>query len=288
METKRQRWLGFLLIPLGCMASTAMAAMNYQGIGGWRTSDGRGGWVQRDDAENRFDIGINACKQACEDDNRCRGVEYISNPNGWAEEGRWVRNKCEIHRDPYAHCDQSGGGRGSADDGCWIKREAEVGGTDCRPYLESFYDTSQRAQSVYGTIRSIRLFHDGNISVGLSGWSQYLPSPAFTPTYNNTPTAFNVAPRNPFDPNRSVEELTARGNFQDFFPSRGDVDLTNLALYRDGRVKITLKEEGDRELYLEDMKCQGNQYEFALEGKVKVAPYTSTWIFTVKRFIDRP
>ncbi|EIJ33099.1 DUF1566 domain-containing protein [Thiothrix nivea] len=124
------------LLPLVCAIPAALAEMKYQGIGGWRTSDGAGGWVQRDDAENRFDIGIDACKQACEERlyEDCRGIEYVSNPNGWEEEGRWVHNKCEIHRDPYAHCDQSGGGRGSADDGCWIRQAPDlVGGGGGQP-----------------------------------------------------------------------------------------------------------------------------------------------------------
>lgn len=122
------------LIPLAFAIPGALAEMKYQGIGGWRTSDGAGGWVQNDDAENRFDIGIDACKQACEDYDyeRCRGVEYVSAANGWEEGGRVVHNKCEIHRDPYAHCDQSSGGRGSADDGCWIRQapDSVAGGGD--------------------------------------------------------------------------------------------------------------------------------------------------------------
>ncbi|SDZ99830.1 hypothetical protein SAMN05660964_00725 [Thiothrix caldifontis] len=143
-----------IAIPLlSVMTSTVMAAMNYQGIGGWRTSDGRGGWVLNDDAENRYDIGINACKQACESNDRCRGIEYVSDPNGWEEEGQWVHNKCEIHRDPYAHCDQSGGGRGSAEDGCWIKREDATTATNsCQPYFEDMFSKPAGTQyQVHGT-----------------------------------------------------------------------------------------------------------------------------------------
>ena len=122
------------LAPLVGLVSSANAVMNYQGVGGWRTSDGRGGWVQNDDADNRFDIGIDACKQTCEEDANCRGIEYVSSHDGWGEDSRWVQNKCEIHRDPYTHCDQNGGGRGSEDDGCWIKQAPDmVGGNGGQP-----------------------------------------------------------------------------------------------------------------------------------------------------------
>ncbi|EIJ34026.1 DUF1566 domain-containing protein [Thiothrix nivea] len=107
----------------GCLMSIqVLAELEYQGQGGWRTSDGQGGWAQNDMGENLFNIGIAACKQTCEDDNACKGIEYVSDPAGWQEAGMQVFNKCEIHHDAYAHCDSNAGGRGSDDDGCWVKK----------------------------------------------------------------------------------------------------------------------------------------------------------------------
>ncbi len=150
---------------------------------------------------------------------------------------------------------------------------------DCHSYLNSFYDTSQRASTVFADVQSVRVFHDGNVSVGLSAM------PTYSPIWGNAPAAFTVA-TNPFSGNAGGS--VANGDFQDFFPSRMDANLTNLALFRDGRVRITLKDEGNQEFYLQDMQCHGDQYNFMLEGKVNVPPYTSTWAFSIKRFIDRP
>ncbi|OQX02768.1 MAG: hypothetical protein BWK73_41605 [Thiothrix lacustris] len=91
-----------------------------KGYGGWRTH-GSHGWVQDDKGYAVYDVGFDICRLACEVNHNCKGVEYISTPyGGWSENGYWVQNKCEIHYDHFAHCDTSGGGKGTWD-GCWVK-----------------------------------------------------------------------------------------------------------------------------------------------------------------------
>lgn len=110
-----------VLILLLCPTVVLSATWNYQGYGGWRTADNNGNPVLADQGYVRFNLDISGCMQACELDKPCKGVEYISDPNGWSEQDQWVTRKCEVHYDTYKLCDTSGGGRGSTQDGCWVK-----------------------------------------------------------------------------------------------------------------------------------------------------------------------
>lgn len=115
----------FAMASLFCMVSaTAFATdtFNYKGHGGWRTDNGSGGWTTADRGYAQFSKTLDECKQVCLGDSNCKGVEYISNPNGWMEPNvGWVPNKCEIHHDPYKHCDTSFTGGLGLQDGCWVR-----------------------------------------------------------------------------------------------------------------------------------------------------------------------
>lgn len=113
---KLMRYL--LLIIAALLSTTVMAATwHHAGSGGWRTHDGHGGWVMRDQGYARHVNNIHECKQLCEQDHQCKGVEFVTEH----QHGRPVYT-CEVHYDDYAHCDQSGGSRLTGDDGCHVKR----------------------------------------------------------------------------------------------------------------------------------------------------------------------
>lgn len=119
-----------LLIPLG-MPNAMATDWDYKGFGGWRTHDGHGGWVKNDDGYIRDVTSIHECKQLCEHDNRCKGVEYVS-----TKREHTTTYQCEVHYDDYAHCDQKGGSRGvHGEDGCHVIRATtdepvDTGGRD--------------------------------------------------------------------------------------------------------------------------------------------------------------
>lgn len=135
--TRSAAWLIASTLSLSALNAHA-GDWQYQGYGGWRTDDGYGGWKQADEGYARYNTGFEYCQQLCKDDYSCKGVEYISSPTGWSEQGAYVHSKCEIHYDTFKHCDSSGGGRGSQQDGCWVipsRNEAEPVYNDGRdPY----------------------------------------------------------------------------------------------------------------------------------------------------------
>ncbi len=116
------RTTAWLLVSVLSVSAAAVHASDwdYKGYGGWRTDDGYGGWKQADEGYARYNTGFDPCQQICKDDYNCKGIEYVSSPSGWQENGQYVHNKCEIHYDNFKHCDTSGGGHGSAQDGCWV------------------------------------------------------------------------------------------------------------------------------------------------------------------------
>lgn len=108
-------------------ASSAANAGDYEhkGNGGWRTSDGHGNPVLDDKGYNKYDTGLDYCKQICDSDSQCHGIEYRSSSSGWSENNQYVHDRCEIHHDPYYYCDPSASGEGH-DNGCWVKKEKPV------------------------------------------------------------------------------------------------------------------------------------------------------------------
>lgn len=100
-------------------ASQAMAgeSFDYKGFGGYRTTSAFG----HDRGYAKYNTCVEYCKQICVADKECKGIEYVSNPNGWHENGQHVTNKCEIHHDDLSHCDTSGGTKTTyGQDGCHV------------------------------------------------------------------------------------------------------------------------------------------------------------------------
>ncbi len=153
---------------------------------------------------------------------------------------------------------------------------------DCRGYFSNIYDMYDLPASVNGIsyhVQSVRLYHDGNISFAMN--EHYNPDYAY---FNDR------AAEKGFDmilhPNSDWggEAHKVGGKFRDMFPSKNAAPLTTLTLFRSGEAQITLNEEDNRVFYLEGLDCYGmNKNRFVIEGKVKVPPYVSSWMFTVER-----
>ena len=105
--------------------------------GYWRTHDGHGGWT-KDDNQMRVPHGVNNwndCFYECKDDSNCKGIEFQSKRHG--------HNVCEIHYDPFAHCEQKSGSHGNNSNRstCWVKTEPPMHDYDN-------YDMSDRQEAV--------------------------------------------------------------------------------------------------------------------------------------------
>lgn len=160
---------------------------------------------------------------------------------------------------------------------------------ECRPYFSSIYDMydlpagSDPAAFDHTPyhVQSIRLYHDGNTSFGMG--EEYTPDIGYFNDWRiNTYPGFNIMRHD--GEGRDAETYAVSGKFHDMFPSNNSVFLTTLTLYRSGEAKITLNEEGNQEFALEGLSCRGiDRHHFIMEGSVHVPPYTSSWIFTVKR-----
>lgn len=104
---------GIALAAILLFASPVMANdWFYKGAGGWRTDDGRGGWVLNDRGYNVSGISVGECQSRCLTDAACKGIEYVAD----------ATPVCEIHHDPFRHCDEGAGvGGRAAPNGCWVR-----------------------------------------------------------------------------------------------------------------------------------------------------------------------
>lgn len=123
-----------------------------QGMGGWRTNDGSGNPIQRDQGFTVYDLaavyyyeGFNRCRSICGEIPQCQGVEYrtvgtVFAPANMTENGITYRyNKCEIHFDSFFQCDRSAASDSDPLsrrlDGCWTRLNGVGSGYgDTRPF----------------------------------------------------------------------------------------------------------------------------------------------------------
>lgn len=166
-----------------------------------------------------------------------------------------------------------------------LSASSMVSAGDCRPYFSSIYDMYDSPGSNPASfdhtpyhVKSVRLYHDGNTSFGMG--EEYAPNLGyFNDRQTNAYLGFNIMRHD-----RGGEAYAVMGKFRDMFPSRNAAPLTTLTLFRSGEAQITLNEEDNRRFSLENLNCYGmDRHRFVFEGKVRVAPYTSSWIFTVNR-----
>lgn len=98
--------------------STAIASdYDYKGKGFWRTFDHNGNILHdaSGDKGPRYTVdSIQECKDKCDGDHQCKGVEF--NPDG---HGAY---HCEVHHDEYADCKSDGAAHNPHDTGCHVKK----------------------------------------------------------------------------------------------------------------------------------------------------------------------
>lgn len=107
----------WLLMIAVLLSTSVMAGLDYKGFGGWRTYDQYGNPLPDSSGDSGYakpNIGLSYCIQTCEQDNKCKGVEYVDLGAG--------NTNCEVHWDTFAYCDTRGGTKVTVgQDGCWVK-----------------------------------------------------------------------------------------------------------------------------------------------------------------------